>query len=316
MKVLGLSFGRRLGNTEVFVKEALMGAESVGAEVEFIRVLDLDIKPCTGCMACFNPLLTGEGTPGCPIKDDFAFIDDKILDSDGLIVGSPIYEKGPHGLLKVLNDRMGPSHDILFNLNAKKRFIERGITDSPWPDERFFKPRTAGLIAVGGTQWTTLAMPTLQVFTLSMQMTVIDQVLFDWVPNPKGIAALMDDKLERANRMGRLVAEALLKPIEEAKFMGDPGMCPVCHCKQLEILPDEPAGLCAVCGVKGTIKVVDNRVVFEVSEEEKKNSHMLLTGKQNHENDMLNNRKKKYEKIDELPQRLEKYKSYLSYSKP
>jgi multimeric flavodoxin WrbA len=316
LKVLGLSFGRKLGNTEVFVKEALMGAEAAGADVEFIRVLDLEIKPCTGCSACFMPLLTGNGKPGCPIKDDFAFLDEKIMDSDGLIVGSPIYEKGPQGLLKVLNDRMGPSHDILFNLNAKKRREEQGVMDGLWPDERFFKPRTAGLIAVGGSQWTTLAVPTMQMFTLSMQMTVIDQVLFDWVPNPKGIAALMDDKLERANRMGKLVAEAHLKPIEEAEYVGDPGMCPVCHCKLLEILPEEPAGICAVCGVKGEIKILGSKVIFEVSEEERKNSHMLLTGKQNHEDDLKANRERKYENINELSQRLEKYKSYLSYSRP
>jgi multimeric flavodoxin WrbA len=312
VKVLGLSFGRKLGNTEVFVKEALMGAEAAGAEVEFIRVLDLEIKPCTGCLACVQHLHYGTGKPGCVIKDDFAFLDEKVMESDGLIVGSPIYEKGPQGLLKVLNDRMGPSHDILFNLNAKKRREEQGITDENGPDERFFKPRTAGLIAVGGSQWTTLAVPTMQMFTLSMQMTVIDQVLFDWVANPKGIAALMDDKLQRANRMGKLVAEALLKPIEEAEYVGDPGMCPVCHCKLLEILPGEAAGLCAVCGVKGEIEIVGGEIVFKVSEEERKHSHMLLSGKQEHSDDMKAARERVYENIEELPKRLDKYKKYLS----
>ena len=44
MKLLGLSFGRKMENTEILVKEAMMGAEEAGSDVGFIRVLDLDIK--------------------------------------------------------------------------------------------------------------------------------------------------------------------------------------------------------------------------------------------------------------------------------
>ena len=51
MKVLGISVGRKMSNTEILVKEALMGAEEGGAEVELIRLHDLNIKPCTGCNA-------------------------------------------------------------------------------------------------------------------------------------------------------------------------------------------------------------------------------------------------------------------------
>ena len=52
MKVLGLTCGRRMGNTEVLMKEALMGAEEMGAEVELIRMLDLDIGYCRQCKKC------------------------------------------------------------------------------------------------------------------------------------------------------------------------------------------------------------------------------------------------------------------------
>ena len=33
MKVLGITCGRRMGNTEIMVKETLMGAEEAGAEL-------------------------------------------------------------------------------------------------------------------------------------------------------------------------------------------------------------------------------------------------------------------------------------------
>ena len=52
MKVLGLTCGRKLSNTGILVKEALMGAQEMGAEVEIVRLMDLDIKPCTGCRLC------------------------------------------------------------------------------------------------------------------------------------------------------------------------------------------------------------------------------------------------------------------------
>ena len=51
-KVLGISFGRKMANTDVMVKTALMECEKAGCDVQFIRADDLDIKPCTGCISC------------------------------------------------------------------------------------------------------------------------------------------------------------------------------------------------------------------------------------------------------------------------
>jgi len=49
MKVLGSTCGRKMSNTEILVREALMRAEEMGAEVETVRLMDLNIKPCTWC---------------------------------------------------------------------------------------------------------------------------------------------------------------------------------------------------------------------------------------------------------------------------
>ena len=44
MKILGISAGTKNGNNDAMCKEALMGAKEMGAEVEFIRLHDLDLK--------------------------------------------------------------------------------------------------------------------------------------------------------------------------------------------------------------------------------------------------------------------------------
>lgn len=317
MKVLGLTCGRKLSNTEIVVKEALMGAGEKGAEVEIVRLMDLHIKPCTGCNACVISLLEKGGTGDCVIKDDdFKFIDDKILDCDGLVVGTPIYEKTPQGLLKVLNDRMGPSHDLAFRIIAKKIREEKGITRGRGPDERSFKPRVASLFAVGGSDWTTLALPLLQLFVQPMNITVVDQQLFDWTALQAAVL-LKDDYLARARRSGRHLAESLGKSPEEAEYIGPQGVCPVCHSDVME-LDYKQAGKvrCAVCGVTGPLKTDAGSYRLEVSEEERPLAHTLLSGKFHHGDKLKKVCLKPDPRMEEIPALLEKYKSYLTCSKP
>lgn len=316
MKVLGLTCGRKLSNTEILVKEALMGAEEKGADVELVRLMDLDIKPCTGCNACVISLFEKGGSGDCVIQnDDFKFIDDKILECDGLIVGSPIYEKTPHGLLKVLSDRMGPSHDLAFRIIAKKIREEKGITRGKGPDERSFKPRAAALLAVGGSDWTTFALPMLQIFALPMNMAVVDQQLFNWTALPAAVL-LKEEMLARARRSGRHVADNLGKPMEETTYIGPEGICPICHSQVVEISKTTGQVLCAVCGVKGTLKQDGDSYALEVTEEDRLLSHVLLSGKFHHGEDLKNASLKPDPRMAEIPKLIEKYKSYLTYSKP
>jgi multimeric flavodoxin WrbA len=318
MKILGISVGRKMSNTEILVKEALMGAEEMGAEVELVRLHDLTIKPCSGCNACVIDLFEKAGAGECVIKDDdFAFIDEKIMECDGLILGSPIYEKSPSGILKVLNDRMGPSHDVAFRMIAKKIRHENGVTKGKGPDERAFKPRAASLIAVGGSEWDTLALPMMHLFVQPLQIEVVDKLLVNWVALPAAVV-FREDALKRARESGRHVAETMMKPLSEAKYIGEPGLCPICHSKLIETREGNnnfPA-ICGICGVRGKLNVIDNKVTFEVAEEEKVLSHVLLSGKFAHADELNKISLKPNPKIHELPERLKKYQSYLSYSKP
>ena len=107
-KVLGISFGRKMSNTEVMVKHALLECEAAGHEIKFIRADALDIHICTGCISCVVGMISGRGKGGCPLKDDFHILEEAILEADGIIVGSPVYETSPTGNFKIVCDRLGP----------------------------------------------------------------------------------------------------------------------------------------------------------------------------------------------------------------
>lgn len=318
MKVLGLSCGRRNSNTEIMVKEALMGAEELGAEVELIRLQDLHLKPCTGCNSCVEDLFERCGPGRCILRnDDFPWIDDKIMECDSLILGAPIYEKSIPGLLKTLNDRMGPSHDVGFRLITKKWREEMGITDGEGPDERSFKPRTGALIAIGGSEWDTLMLPMMHIYMLSLQIEVVDKFLVNWIGLPR-VIALRDDLLARAHRSGRHVVESWQRGVDKAEYIGDPGLCPICHSKLFEIrnYGDVYPTICAICGVRGTMSISDGKASFSVSPEDRPLAHTLLSGKFHHMEELRDVSLKVPDNMAELPVRTAKYRSYLTPSKP
>jgi multimeric flavodoxin WrbA len=300
------------------VKEALMGAEEAGAEVELIRLQDLHIKPCTGCNSCVEDLFERCGPGRCVLKkDDLPFIDDKIMECDGLVLGSPIYEKSPPGLLKTLNDRLGPSHDQAFRMAATKMRGERGITTGEGPDQRAFKPRAASLIAIGGSEWDTYALPLMHLVVLPWQVEVVDKFLVNWIGLPK-VIALRDDLLERAHKSGRHVAESLKEPLDQAEYIGDPGLCPICHSKLFEIrnVTDPYPTICGICGVRGTMSIEEGQVKFTVSDEDRPHSHVLLSGKFMHLEELGSRSLKPPENIGDIPAKVAKYKDYLKPSKP
>ena len=80
---------RKNCNTALVLKEAKKGAESVGAEVEYINLVDVNYK---GCMSCFACKRKGANLGGlCAWKDDLRPILERIVNSDAVIIGSPIY---------------------------------------------------------------------------------------------------------------------------------------------------------------------------------------------------------------------------------
>lgn len=313
MKLLGLSCGRKMENTEVLVKEALMGAEELGAEVGMMRLLELDIKPCTGCTSCAQSLIQG-GAGKCVIKDDLHILDEQLMECDGVILGAAVYVLGPPGLLKVICDRFGPSHDVSWRMEAKKIRAAKGKSQDKGPDERSFKTRVAGFISVGGAStpnWLSFGLPLMNLFTFPSHITVIDQMQV-LATTQYGNVVMNEVAIARARRLGRNIAEAMGKPISEVEWMGDePGTCPVCHSNLLIVTRRNPVE-CPICGIKGVLKIDGDEITVTFDEEEQKRSRLTLAGKLEHfyeigeSYSMFMQREDK----DEIPKRLEKYKSY------
>ena len=95
---------RKKFNTATLLKEAQKGAESTGAQVEYINLVDLNYK---GCMSCFACKLIGNKTNGlCAYRDDLRPVLEKILNADALIIGTPIYYSYPTGMFRNLIERL------------------------------------------------------------------------------------------------------------------------------------------------------------------------------------------------------------------
>jgi multimeric flavodoxin WrbA len=238
-RLLGLNAGSAGGNTEIVLLEALRAAQAEGAEVELVRLDDLRL-----------PMGPDPKDP-----DDAWWFWEKLMEADGVIVSSPIFSRYVPARLKLLMDRLlGP--------NADRAIVEKLIamresgTEPTVPfrlDERVLKPRVAGFIAVGGAltpQWKTLALPTMHVFTFSMQTAVVDQFVVSGAGTPRSVV-LDDTAIARSAELGRNVAKQLGRTFEQAEYVGTPGLCPLCHLDVIELHGRDVA--CATCGAEGRL---------------------------------------------------------------
>ena len=94
---------RKNWNTAQLLKEAQKGAESVGAETEYIDLFDYTFTGCRSCLACKRK--DGERNK-CFWKDDLSPIVSRILEADAVIIGSPIYFGQPTASFRALWERL------------------------------------------------------------------------------------------------------------------------------------------------------------------------------------------------------------------
>lgn len=102
MNVLILMGSPRLhGNTAELCKPLIQELESGGAQVHYIPLTNLDIRPCKGCYACQE--ISGEY--GCSQKDDMYTIVPELQWADCIILATPIYAWYCTAPMKAVLDR-------------------------------------------------------------------------------------------------------------------------------------------------------------------------------------------------------------------
>lgn len=92
---------RKDGNTAIIVGEVFDELNKEGIETELIQLADYEIQPCRGCFAC-------KGRGDCVFaKDGFAEIFSRMVEADGILLGSPVYSADVSAKMKAFLERAG-----------------------------------------------------------------------------------------------------------------------------------------------------------------------------------------------------------------
>lgn len=100
MKVLAINgSSRKNGNTAIILNTVMEELEKQGIETEMIQLASITINPCKACFTC-------GGKNNCSFNNDrFSEIFEKMVNSDGIILGSPVYSADVSSNMKALIDR-------------------------------------------------------------------------------------------------------------------------------------------------------------------------------------------------------------------
>jgi len=230
MKILALNGSfRKNGNTEILLKQALIGAESEGASVEMIRLTDYKIQPCRGCGLC----LFRENV--CQVQDDdVRFIFSKIDECDGMILGAPCYFLELTAVVKQLIDRCW----ILGHKIGKIR-----------------KPATV-IVPYATRGWIPYVSLQSNILLNIMGLTKINEITIC----TQGISEVVLDQeaMDLAHEIGREIATAAKS--KDFTYKGDPGVCPSCHDWLFRILKDRETVECPTCGVRGKLSLREGKI--------------------------------------------------------
>ncbi len=102
-KIIAISGSARKKHTYQAVEQFLtFVSEQEDVEYEIIRLSDLDIRTCTGCIQCLD-----KGEEYCPLKDERDIVIQKMMEADGVILATPNYSFHVSGMMKVFLDRLG-----------------------------------------------------------------------------------------------------------------------------------------------------------------------------------------------------------------
>lgn len=103
MKTIVINAGpkRRDCNARL-AKSALEGAESVGAEVEYVDLYKMDLSGCRVCLICKND----EDVCKCFWRDELSPLIERIFEADCVLIAAPIFFSQPTSHYMALLERL------------------------------------------------------------------------------------------------------------------------------------------------------------------------------------------------------------------
>ena len=284
MKILGIVGScRRLGNTEILVKEALMAAQEEGAEVDIVRWTDYNILPCEGDALC---MFIGRDCKHKD-KDGHDYLLNMMYEFDGVVFGAPCYILELEAVVKQFIDR-------LFIMNAK-------------PSKMVGKP-AAVIVPYATRGWTSYAFlqPTIVLHFLGMD--IIDKQLI----HIQAMSETAGDSLaqEKARRIGKEVVHAV--KTGDHSYKGEPGICPVCHERNIRIMGDNETIECGICAIRGKLSIVDGKIKADFPQDQYKLHRFAVESLYRHSTYEIKPSKDYFtSKWPELKEQRRKYKEYL-----
>ena len=187
MKILGISCSpRKKGNTVMLLEEMLRGAEEDGAQIELFSVSGKNIRGCDGCYSCY-------ATGKCHIEDDMQPLYEKMIESDGIVFGSPIYFYGMTAQAKAIMDRV-------FALNRPNRALVNKV---------------GGVIVVAGSLGIVDALKDYYFF-FGVQRIFPANFVAAYATN-KGDASQLEKGMNSAFRLGKEMVQLVKKKFEYPK---------------------------------------------------------------------------------------------------
>jgi multimeric flavodoxin WrbA len=193
MRILGIRGSPRKGsNSTALLEYLLAGARSEGAETQIITPWRLKIKPCLACDGCVDDGL-------CIVPDDFQSVHAQILDSDALVVATPVYFGAVSAQLKSLIDR------------CESFWNQTYILKEPVPPGPAGGRRRGVLIATAGQDreiMFTGPKVTFDFLMRSLQGEVFGELLYGAMDEPRAIAQ-NETAMARAFAMGQALAGSI-----------------------------------------------------------------------------------------------------------
>lgn len=217
IRVLGLSSSpRRGGNTDLLldgllqgVRDAAAQSEGVYCEIEKLMLADLRIEPCSQCDKC-------QGTGICPVQDDMQPIYKKLIETDSLVLASPIYFMAHCAQAKIVIDRCQA-------LWSRRHILKQPLTTSGRPTRRGI------FVSVGATHGPKVfagAKVTMKWFLEALDMEYWGNLLFEGI-EAKGAVRDHPSALQEAYTLGgKLVSSymssrSLVRPAAPGKQGGE-----------------------------------------------------------------------------------------------